>query len=383
MEKRSERILIIETDRKISDFLVHQVLQPSGYLVEVAPSATVAFSFIEQFQPHLILSNLFMPGLSAKDLLAALTAQGLDIPLVVLSKEAEEGDILAAFRLGAVDFLLMPARETEILRVVERALIPVHLRLEIQRLNETLNTMRVEYQTLSNSFNNLIDIGTLFHEKSDIHRLLTLFLQRIVSLTNAERGLICLSKESNAPLYLIATVNMPAELDAQRNKIWDDGLSSHWVNFEALHVYGESLKPFILSDYGQVALIVPIHFHSELLGSLILLRTQNTPFDPSQRQIASFLTDYLASILMIKRLSSSQKEISIAGEPPLSDSTEKRDAIKQYILNAYETTLAMLSEEGMLLSNKQRKMLYQINDNLQAILTEIPPFTSQPDANED
>lgn len=383
MEKRSGRILIIETDPKISDFLVHQVLQPSGYLVEVAPSAAAAFSFIEQFQPHLILSNLSMPGLSAKDLLAALTAQGLEIPLVVLSKEADEGDILAAFRLGAVDFLLMPAREPEILRVVERALIQVNLRMEIHRLNEALNNMRVEYQNLLNNFKILLEIGMLFHGKSDIQRLLTQFLQRVIQASNAERGMLCLSKESNTPLYLIAAVNMPAELNARQNTIWEDGLSTHWENFEALHIYGESLKPFILSNYGQVALILPIHFHAELLGSLILMRTQNIPFEPSQRQIASFLADYLASILMIFRLSTSHREIMIGEEQLRAGSTEKRDSIKQYILNAYETTLAMLSEEGMLLSNRQRKMLYQINDNLQAILTEIPPFTSQPEADED
>ncbi|MGB9521801.1 MAG: GAF domain-containing protein, partial [Anaerolineales bacterium] len=322
-------------------------------------------------------------GLSTKDLLAALNAQGLDIPLIVLANEAEEGDILAAFRLGAVDFLLMPSRETEILRVVERALIQVRLRMEVQKLNATLISMQAEYQGLLNCFRILIEIGKLVHGTSDIHRLLSLFLQRLIPLINAERGMICLSKDGYTPLYLVAMENMPAELNAQQNKVWEDGLSSHWENFEALHIYGESLKPFILSNYGQVALIVPIHFRTELLGSLILLRTQNIPFEPSQRQLASFLADYLASILMIYRLSSSQKEIVISEELQQADSTEIRDSVKQHILDAYETTLAMLSEEGMLLSNKQRKMLYQINDNLQAILTEIPPFTSRPEANDD
>ncbi len=383
MGKKSERILIIENDQKVSEYLVHQALNPAGYTVEVATSATRAFSLMESFQPHVIISNLFMPELSAKDLLAAIAAQGLDIPVIVLSKEAEEGDILAAFRLGAVDFLLMPVRETEVLRVVERALTQVHLQVELNALRQTLAGVQKDYQDLSAGMAMLPEMERLIHSVEDLPHLLQFFLEHIIRVTDADRGMICLGKNGSESLYLTTMVNMPVELKAQLNKIWEDGLSTHWENFESLHIYGESLKPFILSNYGQAALIVPIHFRAEFFGSLILFRMQMLPFVPTQRQMASFLTSSLGCILMVYRLLHLTDGVSMEGKRDKEELIDKwEDTVKHNLVNAYETTLALLSEEGMLLNSKQKKMLYQINDNLLAILTEIPPFTSQPSANE-
>ena len=91
--------------------------------------------------PDLIIADLNLPGLSAKDLLVALAAQGVNTPLLVIANKGQEQEIIQAFRLGAADYLLWPARDAEVLSVVERVLGRVHETCDRQRLDLKLSEM--------------------------------------------------------------------------------------------------------------------------------------------------------------------------------------------------------------------------------------------------
>ena len=118
----SERILVVESDPDIADLVARQALQPMGYQVTVAPDAPTAIRTAIQAAPDLILADLELPGLSGKDLLTALSSQGIGAPIIILAKKGKETDVIQTFRLGAADYLLLPVRDTEVITVVERVL---------------------------------------------------------------------------------------------------------------------------------------------------------------------------------------------------------------------------------------------------------------------
>ncbi|MDD2921454.1 MAG: response regulator, partial [Anaerolineales bacterium] len=72
-----EQILIVESDPDIADLIGRQALQPLGYQVTVVGDAASALKNALQTPPDLILANLNLPGLSGKDILAALNARGI------------------------------------------------------------------------------------------------------------------------------------------------------------------------------------------------------------------------------------------------------------------------------------------------------------------
>ena len=109
-----ERILLVENDPDISDLIARQALRPLGYNVDVAAEAGAAIKQTVQTPPDLVIANLNLPGLSGKDLLVALTSQGLNAPLIVLAEKGQEEDAIQAFRLGATDVMFWPARDAEI-----------------------------------------------------------------------------------------------------------------------------------------------------------------------------------------------------------------------------------------------------------------------------
>ncbi|MGB8982688.1 MAG: response regulator [Anaerolineales bacterium] len=118
MASAGDRILLVEHDPEVSDLIARQALTSMGYHVDVVADASSAIKKALLAPPDLIIANLNLPGLSAKDLLVALASQGVNVPLLVIAAKGQEHDIIQAFRLGAADYLLWPARDAEVLAAV-------------------------------------------------------------------------------------------------------------------------------------------------------------------------------------------------------------------------------------------------------------------------
>ena len=94
--------------------IVHQALTPLGYQVQVADDASAAIMLAAKNPPDLVIVDLNLIGLSGKDLLVAFNSQGLQVPVIVIAEKGQENQVIQAFRLGGTDYLLCPARETEV-----------------------------------------------------------------------------------------------------------------------------------------------------------------------------------------------------------------------------------------------------------------------------
>src|SRR5512134_2599975 len=98
MANTGERILVVEHDPDISDLIVRQALRPLGYDVTSVEDVPTAMKYAVQTPPDLILANMNLPGLSGKDMLVALNAQGIQPPLIVITEKGQETDAIQAFR---------------------------------------------------------------------------------------------------------------------------------------------------------------------------------------------------------------------------------------------------------------------------------------------
>jgi DNA-binding response OmpR family regulator len=104
MTSAGDRILLVENDPEISDLIARQALTSVGYSVDVVVDSSSAIKQALLTPPDLIIADLNLPGLSAKDLLVALASQGISTPLMVIANKGQEQDIIQAFRLGAAEY---------------------------------------------------------------------------------------------------------------------------------------------------------------------------------------------------------------------------------------------------------------------------------------
>lgn len=367
MKSRREHILLVENNAAISDRVARQALRPLGYQVEIVLHASAALQEINRLQPDLIIANLNLPGLSGKDLLVAVQAQGYEIPFIVLAEETNEGDILQAFRLGAADFLCWPAQETEIVTAVERVLKQVRVQQERQALVNQLSRLNQELEKRINDLTALINAGKAITSLTDPKRLIETALEKCVLLSNAERGLVLLRAERGQTYFLRAALHFPDEIHPLLNKAWDDGISVLVAESgEPLSIHGEPLKPFILSKYGSSALILPLKVKTEVLGMFVLLRKQPQPFDSHAQSLAEAVVDYAAIALMnLQLIRTIEKRL---GQSSQQQQIQKLQAqllaIHKKIQPAQTALNELLAEEGPLLTSRQKQWIDQVRKQL-------------------
>ena len=78
---------------------------------------------------------------------------------MVLAKGGQESDIIQAFRLGAVDYLQWPAREAEVITVMERVLKNVHTTREREQLSQKLQQTNLELKQRVQELTTIYSIG--------------------------------------------------------------------------------------------------------------------------------------------------------------------------------------------------------------------------------
>jgi DNA-binding response OmpR family regulator len=299
MAANSERILVVENDPDISDMIARQALQPLGYQVSVASDASSAIGIAARSPNDLIIANLNLPGLSGKDLLVALNSQGLTAPFIVIAEKGDEHNVIQAFRLGAADYLLWPARDAEIVAVVERVIKQIRERRARRELDEQLTLTNQELQRRVRDLTTIFSVGRAVLSTTDQRALFDKLVEAAVVVSEADMGWITVRDEKNKAYLLTSQRNLPENWAKKLNQPLDDGVSTLVaMSGETLEIHGEPLKQFKISSLGRAAALVPIKVQKEVIGLLNVLRKNEKPFERGEQTLLEAIADY-ASISMV------------------------------------------------------------------------------------
>lgn len=388
MSSSRERILLVENDPVISNQIVRQTLLPLGYSVEVVKSAATAIQDITRLFPDLVIADLKLPGLSGKDLLVALAAQGLEIPVIVLSERGAENEVIQAFRLGAVDYLIWPARETEIVAAVERILKQVRGRRERDLLARELNQTNQELQRRVRELTTLFAVGKAVTSITDQTSLLSNILSGAMYTAEADCGWLLLREGNQKTFVLGAQSNLPDVIASRLGQPWEDGISSLVaVSGEPLSIHGEPLKRFKVSRLGQSALVMPVKVKNEVVGLLTLIRKAPRPFGPNVQALLGALTDYASISIVNARLFRAVEEraqsLQSAVERAQFSEQQKdetllhiRQELQPALAGARETILTLLGEAACL-NPAQKNSLNSVEESLRRLILVLDTLTAK------
>ncbi len=217
----------------------------AGFQTLVVTDANSAIGKAMQFAPDVIIVNENLRGLSGKDLLVALTSQGIETPVIMLAPRGSEMEIIQAFRLGATDYLLWPVREAEVINAVERVLKQVRDRRERERLTLQLQQINSELQQRARELTTIFAVGKAVISITDVNILFKNILEGAARVTQADLGWLMLRDDATKNFVLAAVHNLPASLPVEINKPWDDGISGLVaMSGESLSIYGEPIRRF-------------------------------------------------------------------------------------------------------------------------------------------
>lgn len=361
-----ERILLVESDPDISDLIARQTLTPLGYQVDIVTDAGSAIKQALQSPPDLVIANLNLPGLSGKDLLVALSSQGMHTPLLIIAAKGQEQDVIQAFRLGATDVLLWPARDAEVVSAVERVLTQVRETHARKRLDEQLKEVNENLQHKVRELTSMIAIGKAVVSITDRRVLFERIVEGALQVSGADLGWLLLREDRSKNYILTAHKNLPEVWAKKMGQPLDDGVSSLVaLSGESLLIHGAPLQKFKVASLGGSVAVTPIKVRDEVIGLMIVVRKAQKPFGETEQTLLEAVADYASISLVNERLFHAIRqnaEVARAGERHQNELFESlRHAVQKDLDGVlYPLGLILTGKTGPL-NAEQRQALASAN----------------------
>jgi serine phosphatase RsbU (regulator of sigma subunit) len=133
-------ILVIDDDSAIRDLLA-RYLRSRGHNALTASEGRSGLAMCRAARPHAVLCDLRMPGLDGLAVLAELTRDFPELPVLVVSGTGDLGDAIQSLKLGAWDYVTKPIEDLGVLdHAVNKALERARLIAENRRYREDLES---------------------------------------------------------------------------------------------------------------------------------------------------------------------------------------------------------------------------------------------------
>lgn len=108
------RILIVEDESRIASF-IEKGLRAEGFTPTVVGDGITGLDYALTGEFDLIVLDIGLPGMDGFSILQRLTAEGSNVPVIVLTARDSITDTVAALEGGAADYMSKPFRFGELL----------------------------------------------------------------------------------------------------------------------------------------------------------------------------------------------------------------------------------------------------------------------------
>src|SRR4051812_16526300 len=132
---RSGRILVVDDEVNARTALA-ELLRDEGYDVETAADAFKALGKYESFPPHVVVTDLKMPGMDGIELVKKVRGAEDPAAVVVMTAFGAVQSAIDAMRAGAAEYLIKPLNFEELLVVLAKALENQAVRREARQLRQ-------------------------------------------------------------------------------------------------------------------------------------------------------------------------------------------------------------------------------------------------------
>lgn len=302
-QQRKDRILVIDRDPDERSLLTEATLEPYGYEIVSAEDGGTALQLLLDKHPDVVILDLRIQGFSGQDLLAALNAQSIDAPVIVLADRGQESEALNAFRLGAKDYVTRPFREAEIIQVVDRAMREVRLRREREALVGEVRQAADETERHLRELKTLMSIGKTVAGLRRPDDVFERVLRASIQLTQAESAGIFLRDPDSNTIVVRAGHNLNRELIERMGEPVQDALAALVMNSRETYIgSGAGLDKFRPAQQGVTAVIyAPLVVQDAAIGVLWVGNTRLS-FQPYLKDIMTAIADYAAIAVANARL---------------------------------------------------------------------------------
>ena len=108
------RVLLVEDEPALARG-VSDTLRANGFEVILATDGERGLDAASSGAADLILLDVMLPKINGYEICRALRAQGIDVPILMLTAKGQEQDVILGLNLGADDYITKPFRMGELI----------------------------------------------------------------------------------------------------------------------------------------------------------------------------------------------------------------------------------------------------------------------------
>ena len=220
-----ERILIVEDEPAVARGLEYGLTR-EGFDVLWAETGERALDLARSRDPHLILLDIRLPGISGFDVCRQLRAEGKRQPILILTARDEELDKVLGLELGADDYVVKPYSLRELISRIRALLRRAYGELALTSVGDRIRFGEIEL---------------------DLERLRVTRQGRPVDLTPTEFRLL---------RYLVTHPDRPFSRDALIQAVW--GYDSDIGSDRTVDVHIRHLREKLEQDPGNPCWLITV-----------------------------------------------------------------------------------------------------------------------------
>ena len=130
------RVLVVEDDPRLLDILTRH-LDRIGYAVRGASGAAAALQLLESASSDVVLSDVRMPGMDGRTLLAEVRARHPQAKVVLMTAFGSVDDAVEAMQAGAYSYVVKPFKVETVAAVLRNAAREIELNREVEGLRRS------------------------------------------------------------------------------------------------------------------------------------------------------------------------------------------------------------------------------------------------------
>jgi len=138
------RVLVVE-DSATQALEIRLLLEDAGFAVDVAPDGLKAMAAIAAWPPDLVLTDLHMPEMNGLELVQAIRADRLGVPVILMTQHGTEEVAVRALRTGAASYLVKKDLERDMVEAIDDVLSVTSAQKNQERVIESLTSVESRF----------------------------------------------------------------------------------------------------------------------------------------------------------------------------------------------------------------------------------------------
>lgn len=160
------RVLVVDDENIVIESVSHIINQSfENVTVQTAYNSREALIRFEQFRPHIIMTDLMMPGMNGIELIERIRRIDHQVKIIIVSAHDHFEFAKEAVKYQVEDYLLKPLSKQKLVTMLEKVMDKV--KIEEQSRNQELGNIERFYQSIalveSNFFNSIL-LGRNYHK---------------------------------------------------------------------------------------------------------------------------------------------------------------------------------------------------------------------------